>query len=73
MIEPQQYITDTEGHRIAVVLDLKDYQQLIEAWEDIHDEHTYDVRKAALAKDEIVPLDQAIVELEEQWKSGEAE
>ncbi len=69
----ESYITDAEGNRIAVVLDLKTYQQLLQAREDLADIRAYDDAKAALATDEVIPLDQAISELEAEWVNDPAE
>jgi hypothetical protein len=74
----ERYITDAAGNRIAVVLDLETFEHLIELLEDAEDEAwaaDYERRKVAglLAPDELetVPLDQAIVEIESQWKAEE--
>jgi len=38
-----QFVTDTEGRKVAVLLDLKEWGEL---WEDIYDNMVADSRKA---------------------------
>ncbi|MEP6719330.1 MAG: hypothetical protein ABJB21_09305 [bacterium] len=51
-----QFVTDAEGHRVAVLLDLKDWGEL---WEDIYDNIVADSRK----DEPNVPLDDFETEL----------
>ncbi len=37
-----RYIVDAKGKRVSVVLGLKTYRRLMEAWEDLEDQRTYD-------------------------------
>ena len=60
----EQYLVDAEGNRIKVVLDLADYQRLLEALEELDDLRAYDEAKAS--GDEAIPLEQAIVEIERE-------
>jgi len=57
MMEPQ-YITDTDGKKLSVILSLEDYVQLIEALEDLEDIRLYDEAKAD--KTPSVPIEIAI-------------
>ncbi len=59
-----QYVTDTEGNRTAVILDMETYRQLVEAQEELEDIRAYDAAKAA--GDEVIPFDQALAEIEAQ-------
>ncbi len=59
-----QYVTDTEGNRTAVILDMETYRQLVEAQEELDDIRAYDAAKAA--GDEVIPFDQALAEIEAQ-------
>ena len=43
----QHYITDKKGNKISVVVPVKDYNKLIEAWEELEDIKAYD---AAISK-----------------------
>ena len=60
----EQYLVDAEGNRIKVVLDLADYQRLLEALEELDDLRAYDEAKAS--GDEAIPLEQAIAEIERE-------
>ncbi len=73
ILSNESYITDAEGNRIAVVLDLATYEQLLQAREELADIRAYDAAKAALATDEVIQLDQAISELESEWANDPAE
>ncbi len=59
-----QFVTDTEGNRTAVILDMETYRQLVEAQEELDDIRAYDAAKAA--GDEVIPFDQALAEIEAQ-------
>lgn len=62
----EQYLTDREGKRVGVVLDLEQFQRIIEELEDLEDIRAYD---AAMASgEEVVPSDQAIAEIEQSRK-----
>ncbi|MEI6184227.1 MAG: hypothetical protein WCP65_01775 [Bacteroidota bacterium] len=61
-----QYITDNTGKKLAVVLPMKDYTKMLEQLEDIEDVKTYD--KAMSEKQEFIPLEQAIKEIEHSRK-----
>ncbi len=57
-----QFVTDLEGNRTAVILDMETYRQLVEAQEELEDIRAYDAAKAA--GDEVIPFDQALAEIE---------
>jgi hypothetical protein len=58
----QQFIEDTQGHRIAVLLPIDDYNNMLEQLEEMDDIKAYDAAKAS--DDEVIPFDQAIKEIE---------
>jgi hypothetical protein len=60
----QQFIEDNQGQRIAVLLPIDDYNNLLEQLEEIDDIKTFDTAKAS--DDEIIPFDQAIKEIEDK-------
>jgi PHD/YefM family antitoxin component YafN of YafNO toxin-antitoxin module len=64
MAEREQYVIDQEGNRTAVLLDVKYYEQLIAALEEVESIRAYDEAKAA--NDEVIPFDQATDEIERQ-------
>ncbi len=58
----ERYIVDSEGHRIAVILDLATYERLIDAVEELEDIRDGMAVLEALAKgeEEAIPIEQAI-------------
>lgn len=61
MVNPQ-YITNDKGKKISVVLSIKEYKKIMEELEDLEDIKAYD--KAMNRKQEFIPLDKAIQEIE---------
>ncbi len=58
----EQYIVDTEGRRVAVILDMEVYRKLLAAVEDAEETALFD---SALAEvEEAVPFEQAVAEIE---------
>jgi len=57
-------VTDSEGKRVAVILDLEQYEQLLDAAEELEDIRAYDEAKAS--GDEAIPFERAIREIEQQ-------
>ena len=62
----EQYLTDREGKRIGVVLNLEQFQRILEELEELEDIRAYDAAKAS--GDEVIPFDQAIAEIEQRRK-----
>ncbi len=56
-------MTDDAGHRVAVIVDLEQYEALTEAAEELDALRAYDEAKAA--NDEAIPFEQAIREIEQ--------
>ncbi|MGN6437745.1 MAG: hypothetical protein ACTHMM_14505 [Agriterribacter sp.] len=65
MVNPQ-YITDDKGKKISVVLSIKEYKKIMEELEDLEDIKAYD--KAMNRKQEFIPLNKAIQEIEAKRK-----
>jgi hypothetical protein len=63
----ERFVVDADGNRVQVLLDIADYERLLEALEDLEDLRVYDEVKAA--KEEMIPLEQAIREIEEDYKA----
>lgn len=57
----EQYIVDSQGQRLSVVLGFEYYQQLLARLEEL--EEIYDFDLAEASQDEAIPLDQAIAEI----------
>jgi len=62
----EQYLTDHEGNRVGVFLDLKQFQQILEELEELDDIRAYDAAKAS--GDEAIPFDQAMAEIDQKGK-----
>ena len=58
----QQFIEDSQGNRIAVLMPIDQYNKMMEQLEEIDDIRAYDAAKAQ--DDEIIPFDQAVQEIE---------
>jgi PHD/YefM family antitoxin component YafN of YafNO toxin-antitoxin module len=59
----EQYVVDKNGNRIGVILDIADYQQMLEELEELECIRAYDAAKAS--NDEIIPFAQAVAEIEQ--------
>lgn len=57
-----QYITDTKGKKMSVILPIREYEKIIEALEELEDIKAYD--RAKSRKSEPIPFDQAVEEIE---------
>lgn len=57
----ERFVTDPDGNRTAVLLDIEEYRQLLEALEELESIRAYDAAKAA--DDEEIPFEQAVEEI----------
>ena len=62
MANAERFLVDDQGRRIAVVLDVVDYEQLLAQVEELEAIRAYDTAKAS--RDEAIPLDDALREIE---------
>jgi hypothetical protein len=62
----ERYMIDDQGNRVGVVLDMADYQKLLDELEELESLRAYDRAKAS--GDQAIPFDQAIAEIEAQPK-----
>ncbi len=60
----EKYLVDDTGERVGVLLDIDQYQRILEELEELESVRAYDAAKAE--QDESVPLDQAIKEIEQE-------
>ncbi len=58
----QRYVVDEQGNRIAVLLDIVEYERLLEELDELDATRAYDAAKAA--GDDFIPLDQAFDEVD---------
>ncbi|MDP9457363.1 MAG: hypothetical protein M3Q60_16640 [Actinomycetota bacterium] len=63
----RQFITNEEGERTAVVLPLKEYEELVELAEDAEALREADeaLEELARGEDEVVPIQDALREIQE--------
>ena len=63
-----RYVADEKGERIGVILDVREYERLMEALEDLADLRAADETLQAIARGEeaLLPLDEAVHEMEEE-------
>jgi PHD/YefM family antitoxin component YafN of YafNO toxin-antitoxin module len=63
-----RYVTDEKGERVGVILDVREYERLMQALEDLADLRATDETLQAIARgeEELLPLDEAVHEMEEE-------
>ena len=59
----QRYIIDDLGNKVGVLLDMEDYQKLLEELEELESIRAYDSAKAS--GDEAVPFEIAVADIEQ--------
>ena len=60
----KKYVVDEEGKRVGVLLDLEEYRNILAELEELESIRAFDAAKAS--KDEAVPFDQAVHEIEQK-------
>ena len=58
----ERFVTDKDGKRIAVLLDMGEYAKLLQELEELESLRVYDAAKST--QDEAIPLEQALAEIE---------
>ena len=58
----ERYVVDDKGNRVGVLLDMDDFQKVLEELEELESIRAYDRAKAS--GDEAIPFDQAIASIE---------
>ncbi len=58
----ESFVVDAKGKKVSVLLPIKDYQKLLEELEELEDIKAYD--KATNRKQQFIPLDKALNEIE---------
>jgi hypothetical protein len=57
-----RFVVDDTGNRVAVLLNIDEYQKVLEVLEEMETINAYDEAKAS--NDEIIPFGQAVREIE---------
>jgi hypothetical protein len=65
-IHSERFLVDEEGHRLSVVLDIAEYQAILEDLEELESIRAFDAAKAS--GDEVVPFEQALQEIQRSRK-----
>lgn len=62
-----RYLTNEKGERIGVLLDIEEYERLIEELEELSDIRAAEEARRELesGEDEVIPFDQAVREIRE--------
>lgn len=63
----ERYLVDEHDKRVGVVLDMEDYQRILEELEELEAIRAYDAAKASGEK--AIPFEQAITEIERRRKN----
>lgn len=58
------YIVDEKGKRVGVLLDMEEYRNILAELEELESIRAFDAAKAS--KEEAVPFDQAVREIEQE-------
>lgn len=58
------YIVDEKGNRVGILLDMEEYRNILAELEELEFIRAFDAAKAS--KDEAVPFDQAVREIEQK-------
>ena len=66
MPRAKQFVTDENGVRVAVVLDIKEYEELLDDLEDLQAVREYEEAKAS--GEVPIPLEQALDEIRRNRK-----
>lgn len=59
-----KYVVNDKGERVGVIIDIDEYRRILAELEEIESIRAYDAAKAS--KDEVIPFDQAVREIEEE-------
>jgi len=62
----EQYLVDEKGNRVGVLLDIGDYQKILDELEELESIKAYDAAKSA--GDEAIPFEEAVAEIERTRK-----
>jgi hypothetical protein len=57
----EKYVTDDQGNRIAVLLEVEEYRRLLDAVEELESIRAYDT--AVAVREDAIPFDKAVEEL----------
>ena len=62
----ERYVVNEKGERVGVLLDISEYQKILEELEELESIRAYDAAKAS--KDKAISFEQAVNEIEQGQK-----
>ncbi len=60
----ERFVVDEDGKRTAILLDIEEYNKLLEELEELESIRAFDAARSS--GDEAIPVDQAVAEIEKQ-------
>ncbi len=60
----ERFVVDEDGKRTAILLDIEEYNKLLEELEELESIRVFDAARSS--GDEAIPVDQAVAEIEKQ-------
>ena len=63
-LSKKRFVVDDEGNRVGVLLDIAEYQEILDELEELESIRAYDAAKMEI--DESIPIDQALKEIEQE-------
>ena len=63
-LHDEKYLVDEKGERVAVLLGIEEYRKMLAELEELEAIRAYDAAKTA--KDEVIPFEQAVREIEQE-------
>jgi hypothetical protein len=57
----EKYVTDGQGNRVAVLVEVEEYRRLLDAMEELESIRAYDT--AVAVREDAIPFDKAVEEL----------
>ncbi|HZY57626.1 MAG TPA: hypothetical protein VFE09_07505 [Rubrobacteraceae bacterium] len=66
----RRYVVDENGKRVGILLDIEEYERMVEELEELEDILAVKEARAAIERGEedLLPLDEALKEIEEERK-----
>ena len=62
----EKYVVDEKGKRVGIMLDMKEYQKILLALEELDSIRAYD--RAKSSKEKPVPFSRAVIQIERKRK-----
>ena len=63
-LSKKRFVVDDEGNRVGVLLDIAEYQEILDELEELESIRAYDAAKMEI--NESIPIDEALKEIEQE-------